>query len=178
MSPDSLLGVGASTSGVKAFRKNVHMSVLRCQMPSVSLPEDGSLRSVMQFKKYPTFLGNQKGVSGEKLLFLPLLHLTVFFKDSNSWRLLHFAYSCHSFLSASPAFCHFWCKWSDGRTAILEPFLGAFAKLRKSTINLVVFCLYICLSLRVEQLDSSVRIFLKLYIGDFLENVSRKFNFH
>jgi hypothetical protein len=51
-------------------------------MLSVLLPEDGSLRSVMQFQKYPTFLVNQKGVSGEKVLLLPLLHLTVFFKHS------------------------------------------------------------------------------------------------
>jgi len=47
----------------------------------------------------------------------------------------------------------------------------------KSTINFVVFCLYICPFLRVEQLDSSARIFLKLHIGGFFENVS-KFKFH
>ena len=56
--------------------------------------------------------------------------------------------------------------------------LGAFAKLRKSTLNFVVFCLSICPSLRVEQVGSSACIFVKFHMWDILENVSRKFNFH
>ena len=57
-------------------------------------------------------------------------------------------------------------------------FLGAFAKLRKATIN---FVRSVCLSVCLSAWNSSAptwRIFTKFDIWVFFENLSRKFNFH
>jgi hypothetical protein len=54
-------------------------------------------------------------------------------------------------------------------------FLGAFAKLRKSAISIVMS---VSPSVRMEQLGSDWRNFSGiLYLG-FFENLSRKFKFH
>jgi hypothetical protein len=60
------------------------------------------------------------------------------------------------------------------KTHLESKFLGAFAKLRKATINFVV-------SIRLSAWNNSVpngRIFMKFDIWAFLENVSRKFKLH
>jgi hypothetical protein len=57
-------------------------------------------------------------------------------------------------------------------------FLGAFAELRKATVSFVTsFCPSICLSAWNNTAPSG-RIFMKFYIWAFVENLSRKFNFH
>jgi hypothetical protein len=57
-------------------------------------------------------------------------------------------------------------------------FLGAFAKLRKGNIN---FVMSVCPSVRPSAMNHSApteRIFMKFYIGVFLENLLRKFKCH
>jgi hypothetical protein len=53
-------------------------------------------------------------------------------------------------------------------------FLGAFVKLRKATIS---FVMSVCLSLRLSAWENSAptgRIFMKLYIWVYFQNLSRK----
>ena len=59
-----------------------------------------------------------------------------------------------------------------------QPYLGAFAKLRKATISFVVS---VCLFVRPSTWNNSApseRIFMKLCIREFFENLSTKMKFH
>ena len=52
--------------------------------------------------------------------------------------------------------------------------MGAFARLRKATIGTVMSaCIFAW-----NNWDATGRIFMKFYIGEFFENMLRKFNFH
>ena len=60
-----------------------------------------------------------------------------------------------------------------GVTDLNEPFVGAFAKLRKATVNFVT-------SVRPSawnNLDPTRRIFVKFDVSGFFENQSGKFKF-
>jgi len=58
-------------------------------------------------------------------------------------------------------------------------FLGTSAKLRKATISFAMSVRPPVRSfIRMEQLGSTVRIFMKLGIWTFFENLSRKLKFH
>jgi len=57
-------------------------------------------------------------------------------------------------------------------------FLGAFEKLRKVTIRFIMCCYP---SVRPSAWDNSApteRIFMKFYVREFFEKLSRKFEFH
>jgi hypothetical protein len=85
-----------------------------------------------------------------------------------------------------------WVNWINSALLILflkNTYLGAFAKLRKATVSLVMsvylsVCLSTCLSVRpsvrMEKLNSppNGRIFMKFNIWVFFENLSKKFKFH
>ena len=65
-------------------------------------------------------------------------------------------------------------KWSSLNSSIL----GAFAKLRKATIS---FVMHVRPSVSPSAWNNSAstgRIFIKLHIWPFFENLSRKFKFH
>ena len=61
------------------------------------------------------------------------------------------------------------------RLILLMLLLGAFAKLRKETVN---FIMSVRLSVRTEQLGSHSRILMKFDVCAFFESLSKKFTFH
>jgi hypothetical protein len=68
------------------------------------------------------------------------------------------------------------CVWHQVH-ALNYIFAGAFAKLRKATINFI--CLYtVCLFARTEQFGSYWADYMKFFIWVFFENLLRKLKFY